>query len=84
MESALNRFDCTGNVRLFFEITPISYLKLFNYVSFFEPAEDAAIVDAGLENFGRTITNLNLKSDVSSANLIKISESCSVLEKLTL
>jgi hypothetical protein len=77
-------YDC-GDVRLFFESIPIPNLKFFRYFTA-ETARDEEIevVNAAVINFGASLVRLNLECLVSSANLIKIADSCPSLVELSI
>jgi hypothetical protein len=80
----LKLIDCSGNVRLFIESTPIPYLKSFVlYSDYTTPEENIDIVDAAVTYYGQSLINLNLYGCcVSSANIVKIAECCLMLENL--
>jgi hypothetical protein len=81
----LDLFHCYRDVQLFVENTPFPNLESFRLTSHLDCVDEDVVelVDSAVANFGRSLINLNLDV-VSSANLVKISERCRMLEKLTL
>jgi hypothetical protein len=81
----LDLIDCYGDVRQFIENTPIPYLKFFKYSNTVDVATgEIWVVDAAVEKYGNSLTQLHLTCFVSSGNLIKIAERCHHLQNLSI
>lgn len=67
--------DCRGDIRMFIENTPIPNLRILNYESEEEAAEESEIISSFASNY-RALIDFTLITENSSIPLLKIVEHC--------